>query len=260
MPPRAMVSALGAGALLMCLNGCAAMRDAAALAESVFEPTVPGAKPVTAEQAAALSDEQIERRLAFVSQRLDDNRTHAALWYYGFLVVNAGGMVVGAALAPSDEGNDQVFDIIEASKGLIGVAYLLGDPLPGRCGADPVRELPSATHAERASQLAEAESILYHAAGRAHQRTGWILHAGNIVLNGAGAAVLLAKESYGNAALSFFLDAGIGEVQILSTPWRPATDWREYEQFVSRGGVPAEPQVRWHIRPNGRGLALQVDF
>jgi hypothetical protein len=252
--------ALGAAALLACLGGCATLNDAADLARDALEPATPGVKPLDAAHAAALSDEQIEQRLAFVTRRLDANRRHAQGWQYGSFAVNAGGMAVEAAFAATEEGSDRDFAIIESGKALIGTIYVLAAPLPGRNGAEPVREMPSTTHDERAAQLAEAEAILYAANGRAHQRKGWLLHTGNVAVNAAGAVPLLAEKSYGNAALSFFLDTAVGEAEILLTPWQPETDWREYQDFVARGGLPSEPRARWQLRPNGEGLAVELDF
>lgn len=244
--------------LLAGLGGCAAMRDAAVVARDVLQPSPPGPKPTSAEAAAALPDAEIERRLAFITQRLDDGRTHAFLWQWGFFALNAGGMIAGAAVAPGDEGDDQVYDIIAASKGLIGVLYLLTSPMPGRHGADPIRDMPAATHAERAAQLAAAEALLYETAGRSYQRTSWVLHAGNAAINAAGASVLLAREAYGKAAQSFFIDFTVGEAQILLQPWQPLHDWKDYEQFTT--GVPPEPQARWQLVPQAEGLALRLEF
>ncbi|MEO8602022.1 MAG: hypothetical protein ABI629_05545 [bacterium] len=250
-------------AVLMCVSGCTAMHDGVQLAKDAFDPGVPGPKPMTADAAAQLNDTQIEQRLQFVTQRLDDTELHAALWYYGFLAVNAGGMIAGAATAAVETDEDsKIYDILNSSLGLIGTGYLLAAPLPGRSGSDPVTEMPFATHEQRAAQLAEAETILYGAAGRARQRTGWLLHVGNVALNAAAASVLLARESYGNAALLFFVNTAIGEGQILLTPWEPETNWQEYQDFVSRGGVAAAVPVRWGLSPmtGGKGLALHVAF
>jgi len=260
---RAIALSLAASALLACLSGCTAMNDTVKFAKDAFDPGVPGAKPVTAAEAAQLDEQQLMQRLDFVTQRLDDNRTHAAWWYYGFLTVNVGGMAAGAATAAvTTDSNDQTYNILNASLGLFGTGYLLAAPLPGRSGSDPVYEMPFATHDDRAAQLAAAEEILYGAAGRARQRTGWLLHVGNIVVNGAAASVLLAKESYDNAAMLFFINSAVGEAQILLTPWEPRTSWEDYQQFVARGGLPAEPRARWGVGPmnEGRGLALRVDF
>ncbi len=254
------VMALGAAAMLACLGGCATMQAATDLARDAFEPATPGVKPLNVAEAAALSDEEIERRLDFLTRRLDANRRHAQWWQYGFLAVNAGSMAAEAATVPGEEGTDREFSIIESSKALIGTLYLLTAPLPGLQGAEPIREMPSSTHDEHAARLAEAESILYAASGRAHQRTGWLLHTGNVAINAAGAVPLLVQKSYGNAALSFFLDTAMGEAEILLTPWQPETDWREYQEFVERGGLPAQPQAHWHVRPNGEGFAVELDF
>jgi hypothetical protein len=244
-------------------QGCAVYEGGARLARKVLDPGIHGPKPLTAEEAAQLTERQVDQRLTFVTHRLDDNELHASMWYYGFLAVNVGGMVAGAATAAVEEdSDDQVYDICNASLGLIGTIYLVADPLPGRSGSDPVAEMPSTTHADRAAQLAEAEEILYRAAGRAKQRTGWVLHTGNVVLNAAAASVLLARESYGNAALLFFLNTAVGEAQILLTPWQPLDDWEEYRRLVDGGGIPPDPQVKWGIgpMPTAPGLALQAQF
>jgi len=261
--PRRARALLLAGVLLAGLNGCAVVNDGVQFAQSAFDPGVPGPRPITPQDAAELSDEQIQERLTFLSAKLEENRLHAALWYYGFLTVNAGGMVAGSISASfEDDKDDKVYNILNASLGLIGTGYLLAAPLPGRSGSDPIYEMPFDTHEQRAAQLAAAEQILYGAAGRDRQRTGWLLTTGNIVLNAAAASVLLARESYGNAALLFFINSAVGEAQILLTPWQPEEMWEEYRQFVDRDGVAAEPVTRFGVGPlpGGHGLALHMQF
>lgn len=255
---------IGGGLLLTLLQGCAAVRDTAQFAHEAFDPGVPGPQPISVEAAAQLSDEQISRRLEILTRSLEDNRTHAAWWQYGFLTVSAGGMIAGATTAAFEEDADsQVFDILNASLGLIGTGYLLGAPLPGRCGAAPIFAMPFDTHAQRAAQLAAAEEILYDAAGRARQRTGWLLHVGNVVLNGAAASVLLAREAYDKAALLFFLNSSVGAAQILLTPWGPLTAWEDYRRFVDTGAAQptaAEPTIGIGPLPGAHGLAVNVAF
>jgi hypothetical protein len=240
---------------LVAVQGCSVIHK-------VMDPGVPGPKPLTAEEASQLSDAQLANRIDFVNQRLDDTRTHAAWWYWGFLTVNAGGMVLGAVEASVHDGDDQIYDILNASLGVIGTAYLVADPLPGLSGSDPVTEMPSATHQDRAAQLATAEDVLYRAAGRAKQRTGWLFHVGNVFLNAAAASVLLARESYDNAAQLFLINTAVGEAQILLTPWEPLTNWEEYREMVDNGGVPPDPHVKWGIGPMqaGRGVELHAEF
>ena len=76
------------------------------------------------------------------------------------------------------------------------------------------------------------------------------------------ASVLLARESYGNAALLFFVNTAVGAAQILLTPWAPLTMWEEYQALVANGGVPPDPAVRLGIGPvpDAPGLALHVSY
>lgn len=57
-----------------------------------------------------------------------------------------GGGVNGASVQAVDaSGDDRAFAIVAASKGALGTAYLLTQPMPARCGADAIHAMPSAT-------------------------------------------------------------------------------------------------------------------
>jgi len=217
-----------------------------------------------AERASRLSDAEIDSRIAFVTERLDENRLHAAAWKYGWLVVNGGGMIAASTQAAVTHklGSDhQVSDITQAVKGAIGVCFLVFNPMPGTSGADPVREMPDQTHEEKLARLEKAEYILARSAERAHSRTSWYLHIGNILFNAALAAPVLGVGNAGLAAQNFGIGAGVGEVQILTAPWEGPRDWEAYERFVaSQEGRPVTPTAEWHIVPNGVGLAVVGRF
>src|SRR5262249_34664816 len=87
--------------LLAALSGCAFTEHAvhSAFGTSGGQEQAEQARLIRAERASGLSDEQIESRIAFVSERLDENRLHAAAWKYGWLVVNGGGMIAAATQA-----------------------------------------------------------------------------------------------------------------------------------------------------------------
>lgn len=257
---RCGAAGLAAAVLLGGVSGCATLRSQTTTLMDALSPS-PGAPPISATAAAALPDEVIEQRLAMLVERLDAGQFGARLWQYGWLAVNGGGVILAGSQAPSDEGSDRVFDIIEASKGAIGVIYLLLQPMPGRVGSEPVRDMPDATHDDKAARLVRAEELLFAAASRAEQRESWAIHVGNLALNAIGAAVLLGYDDAGLAALSFGLDTVVGELQIWSQPVQPVLDWDDYQFFVSRlSGDAPPPPTSWHIVPNGSGLALQVRF
>jgi len=253
---RALVLAFCGGALACSVVACSTIRPF--LPESM-RPT--GPQPLVGSTPAdSLTDEQIERRLAFITHRLEDGPRHASFWQYGWLTVNGGGMIASSVQAGLDTGNDQVSDIMEAGKGLIGTVYRLVQPLPGWNGAAPIRAMPDATHADKIARLLRGEEILRKAAARSRERTSWVMHGGNMVLNLITGAVLLGLDAPDLAAMSFFLDTAVGEVQIWTQPWQPKTDWEDYKYFVETGQAAPPPPVSYHIAPTGKGAALLLRF
>jgi hypothetical protein len=254
-------------AVLATLSGCTFAKNAtySALGWSGKEKTELG-RMTRAERAEKLSDAELDRRVDFLTEKLDENRLHAAAWKYGWLVVNAGGGIaaaVQAAVVHNDNQPDhQTSDICQAVKGAIGVTYLLLNPMPGTSGADPVRELPNVTHEDKMARLGRAEYILAREAERAHSRTSWWLHFGNFMVNAILASPVLARGNQGLALQNFGIGFGVGEAQIWTQPWEGPKDWEDYERFVaSEEGQPASvPRAEWQIVPNGAGLAVVGRF
>ena len=129
------------------------------------------------ERAAQLSDDEIQRRLAFIEERLDGQRLHAAVWEFGWLTIVGGGGIAAATQAGfAEEGSvEQINHISQAGKALIGVTYLSLNPMPAITGFDPIREMTTTTREERFEQLAAAEDLLARTAERAHNRWSWRL-------------------------------------------------------------------------------------
>lgn len=252
-------AAIAGWLLLLCSTGCGTLQHTTAAALDAFNPA-PGPAPIAASSAVVLPADEVDRRLAFVQERLDRGRRHATFWQYGWLLVNAGGMTAASVQAAGSSGDDQAYAIIGASKGAIGTVYLLAQPLPGRSGAEPIRAMPADTEADRAAQLVAAEELLYAAAARSEQRASWPMHAGNVAINLIGGIILLARGDAGLAALSFGVDAAVGEVQIWTQPWRPRRDWTEYHAWLATGATATPASSSWRLAPARGGLALAIDF
>jgi hypothetical protein len=208
-----------------------------------------------------LSEREIDRRLSFLEQRLGDGRLRAESWQLGWLLINTSGTVLSSVQSVFDDGNSQVFDIIEAVKGGIGVGYMFVPPLPAWHGATPILEMPGDTRREKLAQLRRAEELLLEAAEHARRRKSWVIHLGNVGVNLVGAAALLGLGSPTLAALSFGIDTTVGEAQIWSRPWAPEEEWEEYVHMVETGGISTGgPSTRWSVVPTARGLALVAHF
>jgi hypothetical protein len=261
MTPHHAAPVLGL-ALIVALSGCASLRSATLTALGIAGPDeVEARRLASAQRAAGLSDEQIERRTAFLTERLDERRLHAAAWKYGWLVVDGAGGIAAAARAATEDGTDQVNQISQAGKGAIGVAYILLNPMPGTAGADPIREMPDATREDKLARLAAAEELLARAADRARDRTSWLLHFGNVFINAAAAAPVLALGDEGQAAQSFGIGVAAGTLQILTQPWEGPSDWADYERFIASDGAGTDiSSEEWQIVPHGIGLAVQRRF
>lgn len=256
-PPPGLLPVL---AVLVPLSaGCASLPGVSQAVRRALEPQVPGPPPINAEQARELDEDELRARLAFLRDSLEDNRLHATVWYYGFLAVNGGGMAASATLAALERNeHNRLASILDASLAFIGTTYLLARPLPGRDGAASVDALPSATHADRAAQLALAERTLYRAAGRARQRTGWLMHVGNLTLNGAAAGILVSQGALDDAAFLFGTNVAVGTAQILLAPWAPARSWAEYRAMVDDRAAGRRRAAPWHVAPTADGVTVGV--
>jgi hypothetical protein len=115
-----------------------AIMGIALLAASVAK----AAEPASAGHAG-LDDAEIEQRIRFLEQRLDDSRTHGQIWYWSWLAINGGSMVGNGIVAGlSGQHDDRVNYATGAALGAIGVADLFLRPLEARYGAAPIRRLP----------------------------------------------------------------------------------------------------------------------
>lgn len=242
-------------------SGCAEFnRSASAFLGGAHAPWR-GKDLVGPRSSATLTVTEIDRRTAFLSERLEDRRLHAEAWQFGWLFVNAGGTVVSSVEAVYDEGDDRAFDIIEAAKSSIGTAYMFFSPMPGWRGAELVRQMPDRTREEKLARLRRAEELMREAAEHAKRRKSWVVHIGNLGLNLVGAAILFGLDSPTNAAVSLGLDTAVGEAQIWSRPWAPEQDWEDYVRRVETGEISTGgPPIRWGIAPTGRGAAFVAHF
>lgn len=209
------------------------------------------------------TEEELDRRLAFLTERLDDGRLHAAAWSWGWLGVQGFGVGSGVAGAVNeDDSGDRARNIVDAAKSAVGVADLLVlRPMPVRAGAKPLRSMPSATFAEKRAQLLRAEEILLSAESRARQRRSWVTHLGNLGFNLAGSAVLLGL-GHGQAAWITLATGFVGgEAQIWSEPWRAPRDVEDYRRLIAaESPVAREPAPAFRGGVAGSGLALELRF
>ena len=180
---------------------------------------------------AALPDAVIDHRIRFIEAKLETHKRHGQIWYWSWMAINSGAMVgLGVATGLTDDTADRVNFGSQAGLAVLGVADLLFRPLEARYGADPIRNLPEATHDQKLKKLEATEILLRDNAKRACERENWVLHLCNLLLNaGVGVATGNAGDVTGGA-----ISAGAGfiggEIYILGQPAGSKEDWEQYQQ------------------------------
>jgi hypothetical protein len=189
---------------------------------------VRAAEPAPSDHAS-LSDAQIDQRIQFLEQRLDDSKRHGQIWFWSWLTINGGSMVVNGAIAATrGQHDDQVNYATGAALGAIGLADLFLRPLEARYGADPIRGLPEASREQKLAKLRAAEDQLRRNAVRAeerHQVLPWVGNAGLALA--AGLTVGLLGER-GDGIITGMTTLAGGAANLLTQPARPERDWDDY--------------------------------
>ena len=208
---------------------------------------------------AMLSDAEVDARLQYLEQSLDDRRTYAKWWWRGWTGFYALGVGVQSTRAAIESEDGKQADlVVSAVKALGGTINLLRHPLAWKDGADPVRELPNETREDRLARLALAEKMLHEEARAADRKYKWISHVANIGVNAAGAAIVHGGwNDRTRAWRSAGVGIAVGEIMLWTSPgWhRPA--WDEYER---RFDPAAASRVSWRVLPTIGGVAVEARF
>ena len=198
------------------------------------------------------TDADIDQRLRFLEERLDDSELHGQIWWYGWLTINSGATLAGGLSAGlSDDNDDTVKNATNATKAAIGLTRMLINPLEARFGADGIRDLPEGTREEKLAKLPAAEDQLKRNAARADRRWSVARHAGNVAINVAAGTFVALRGETGHA-----FEVGVGGfigglAFILTEPWGPAQDWEDYQALT--GGDRSSFDVLVSTLPEGGG-------
>lgn len=227
-------------------------------------PAAPVGDLPTAAGPLDLNEAEIDWRIAFITDRLDARRAHAAAWHWSWTAIDAGVLAWQVAEAEGDsDTDDRGLAITEASKAFIGLVDLYWlRPMYARLGAAEIRNLPQATLPQKLAKLRKAEDILKRNAARADDRYGWQVHVGNVLLNFAGAGAIWATGGgTGEALLSAFSGIAGGELQFWTEPGGPRSDWKDYRHLT--GGPTmnvSEGPRHWGLVAIPGGVAVAGTF
>jgi hypothetical protein len=209
---------------------------------------------------AAMSDEELDRRLTFLEHSLQRERRRATVWWTTWVgVYSAGAVAQGVRMGLATTAADRADLLISTIKAMGGVMRLGFMPMNGIEGMPEAACEPTCNRADRLALLRRAERALERNAHREKIRNAWWVHLINIGVNAAGAAIVtFAYDAPQTAAVSAGIGAGVGEVMLFTQPGSAPRDLETY-----RAGLVPRPRpapIRWQVSPLGAGAALSFTF
>lgn len=205
--------------------------------------------------AAAPSDAEVSRRLAFIEARLARGAGPANLWwdswYYGWTALTMGQFVW--AIATPDPGT-RIDMAVGAASSTLGVIPLGILPFPARTAPRDLARAPSSTPEERRRKLAFAEHLLEAAAKDEQLRRSWVNHATSIGVSiSVGLVLGVGYRRPVPGLLNAIGGIALSELQIFTQPTAAIDDFREYQKL---GGEPAAPVPGVKAAPSPVGFSF----
>ncbi len=195
---------------------------------AVIGTSASAAEPAPSDHAS-LSDSQIDQRIQFLEQRLEDSKRHGQIWFWSWFAINGGSMIGNGVIAATrGQHDDRVNYATGAALGAIGLADLFLRPLEARYGADPIRGLPDATREQKLAKLRAAEDQLRGNAVRAEERHQVLPYVGNAGLALAAGLTVGLLGQRGDGIITGMTTLAGGTVNLLTQPARPERDWDDY--------------------------------
>ena len=212
----------------------------------------PGASLVAA-SAQGLNEDDVQPRQGFIEERLDDGRRHAGYWqngWTGFYSVSTAAQTF--MWLDADNNDDSINAVVGAAKSAGALIDILLRPMPGRHGADKIRDLPAK------QRLSRGEELIDQTAQRAQERTSWKSHFKVIGVNLLGGVVIAAFGDGGDAAVSTTIGIAIGETSIWTQPSQPIANREDYRRRFPESQV--KVKKHWQLVPITNGAMVRVIF
>lgn len=168
-------------------------------------------------------DAEVQARLTFLRDALEDTERHAQLWAWGWLSFYVVGLgVQGTRAVLTDDRAARADFLVGAVKAGIGItAHALRLPR-ARLGADDIPEADALDADANLAALALAEAALREDARRARRRYSWMPPVASVLLNLAGGVVVGAGyDDWSRGLTSAALGVAIGQIVHWSQPWQP---------------------------------------
>lgn len=181
-----------------------------------------------------LSDSQIQERLQTIQHILEQGKSNANRWWYGWLIgYSAATLAQGAIGFTSNAKETKQDGTLGAATTFLGAMGQIVAPMVPSSAPDRLADISASTPAERKEKLLKAEELLKECALRERSGRSWKTHAITGAVNlSSGVIVWLGfKRSFWEGLGSFALNTVITEVQIWT---QPTSAMREYDNYIKK--------------------------
>jgi len=219
-------------------------------------------------QEAALSDDQVKERLAFITKSLEAGQPGARRWSYGWIGLYGTGALAMGVLAATDWKTGPDVDnstgqdmLVGSGTFALGVVGLVMDPFTPATAAKKLGRLPESSAAERLAKLKRAEELLRQCAKRERAGRGLTTHLLNAGVNAAAGIVTVAAfdRPAGDGLMTFAIGEAVSLLNIFTQPMRAVRDLKKYEAGYPAAAAAESQRLTWSLTafPGGIGLRLQ---
>jgi hypothetical protein len=225
---------------------------------------------------ALMNDAEIDERLTYLEQSIDEISAPYAYWQYGWGGLYAVSAASNFASAlDEDDHDDEVLAWVSALKASAALTKMTLQPVPllsisnaslvdSRSIIDDEltdgllqKESTDNLRALKILRLQETEAKLEATALRRDERYQWKTHATTVGVNLIAAAMIATWGDSNDALESAALGISMGELAIWTQPTKASQKWQSYQAHFDDIEVQS---VSWHLVPRVNGLDLIVNF
>lgn len=212
-----------------------------------------------------LSDTLVKERIQSIQKMLDEGKTNANRWWYGWLIgYSALTVGQGAGYFVSTDENAKVEWAFGSFTSLLGVATQVLMPMVPGYAPDRLALIPENNKEEELQKLNIAEDLLKLSAHREKKGRSWKMHALCGIAN-AGVELIYCygfNQPQGIAIRDFAINTFISEAQIWSQPTRAMKDYQSYCRKYKAGENLRvyKPIPEWHVSAYPGGISICLLF
>jgi len=214
---------------------------------------------------ADLPDSVVTIRLQTIEKMLNQGKSNANLWWYGWLAgYSAATVGQGAVFLSSNDKSLRQDMAVGAATTFLGALGQIITPMVPGYAPDRLKMIPGGTREERRQRLDIAEELLIQSALREKSGRSWQTHAIATAVNaGSGLITWLGFNRDIWAGLeNFALNTCITEAQIWTQPTKAMKDYKNYCTLYKSGEnlVAIKPETVWFVSGSPGGIKLRIVF